>query len=79
LGLAPGLAPGLDKPLGSRTIRVWGTAPADGYHVGIAIDDPAEYAARSLLAMLTARGVTVAGTAHARHRYATATGAAPED
>jgi len=73
-----GVGPGLDKPLGSRTIRVWGTAPADGYHVGIAIDDPAEYAARSLMAMLAARGVTVAGTAHARHRYATATGAAPE-
>jgi len=27
-----------------------------------------------LLAMLTARGITVAGTAHARHRYPTATG-----
>jgi D-alanyl-D-alanine carboxypeptidase/D-alanyl-D-alanine-endopeptidase (penicillin-binding protein 4) len=72
----PGVGPGLDKPLGSRTIRVSGTAPADGYHVGIAIDDPAEYAARSLMAMLTARGVTVAGTAHARHRYSTASGAA---
>ena len=74
----PGVGPGLDKPLGSRTIRVWGTAPADGYHAGIAIDDPAEYAARSLMAMLAARGVTVAGTAHARHRYATATGSEPE-
>lgn len=74
----PGVGPGLDKALGSRTIRVWGTAPADGFHVGIAIDDPAEYAARSLMAMLAARGVTVAGTAHARHRYATATGSEPE-
>jgi D-alanyl-D-alanine carboxypeptidase/D-alanyl-D-alanine-endopeptidase (penicillin-binding protein 4) len=75
----PGVGPGLDKLLGSRTIRVWGTAPADGYRVGIAIDDPAEYAARSLMAMLTARGVTVAGTAHARHRYSTTTGAAPAE
>jgi len=66
--------PGLDKPLGSRTIRVWGTAPPEGFRAGIAIDDPAEYAARSLMAMLAARGVTIAGTAHARHRYATATG-----
>ncbi len=74
----PGLGPGLDKPLGSRTIRVWGTAPAEGFHAGIAIDDPAEYAARSLMAMLAARGVTIAGTAHARHRYATATGAQEE-
>lgn len=77
-GAGPGVGPGLDKPLGSRTIRVWGTAPADGFHAGIAIDDPAEYAARSLMAMLAARGVTVAGTAHARHRYATATGSEPE-
>ena len=75
----PGLGPGLDKPLGSRTIRVWGQAPAEGFHAGIAIDDPAEYAARSLLGMLTARGVTVAGTARARHRYATATGSLRED
>ena len=71
---APGSGPGLDKALGSRVVRVWGTAPADGFHAPLAIDDPAEYAARSLLAMLTARGITVAGTAHARHRYPTATG-----
>jgi D-alanyl-D-alanine carboxypeptidase/D-alanyl-D-alanine-endopeptidase (penicillin-binding protein 4) len=75
---AVGAGPGLDKPLGSRTIRVWGTAPAEGFNAGIAIDDPAEYAARSLMALLTARGVTVAGTARARHRYATNTGNPPE-
>jgi D-alanyl-D-alanine carboxypeptidase/D-alanyl-D-alanine-endopeptidase (penicillin-binding protein 4) len=69
LGLAPRLGPGLDRGLGSRIVRVWGTAPKDGFHAGLAIDDPAEYAARSLLAMLTARGITVAGTARARHRY----------
>jgi serine-type D-Ala-D-Ala carboxypeptidase/endopeptidase (penicillin-binding protein 4) len=72
--LSPGSGPGLDKPLGSRVIRVWGSAPADGFHAPIAIDDPAEYAARSLLAMLTARGITIAGTARARHRYPTSTG-----
>ena len=65
--------PGLDRPLGSRVIRVWGTAPAAGFHAGLAIDDPAEYAARSLMAMLAARGVTVAGTARAAHRFSTAT------
>jgi len=65
--------PGLDRALGSRVIRVWGTAPAEGFHAGLAIDDPAEYAARSLMAMLTARGVTVTGTARPRHRYSTAT------
>ena len=66
-------APGLDRPLGSRVIRVWGTAPAEGFHAGLAIDDPAEYAARSLMAMLAVRGVTVAGTARAAHRFSTAT------
>jgi D-alanyl-D-alanine carboxypeptidase/D-alanyl-D-alanine-endopeptidase (penicillin-binding protein 4) len=66
--------PGLERALGSRVVRVWGTAPAEGFHAGLAIDDPAEYAARSLLAMLTARGVTVSGTARARHRYSTSTG-----
>jgi D-alanyl-D-alanine carboxypeptidase/D-alanyl-D-alanine-endopeptidase (penicillin-binding protein 4) len=65
--------PGLDRTLGSRVIRAWGTAPENGFHAALAIDDPAEYAARSLLAMLTARGVTVAGTARARHRYPTST------
>lgn len=70
----PGTGPGLDRPLGSRVIRAWGTAPAEGFHARLAIDDPAEYAARSLMALLTARGVTVAGAARARHRYSTATG-----
>ena len=68
-----GLGPGLDRMLGSRVVRVWGTAPAEGFRAGLAIDDPAEYAARSLMAMLAARGVTVAGTARARHRASTST------
>jgi D-alanyl-D-alanine carboxypeptidase/D-alanyl-D-alanine-endopeptidase (penicillin-binding protein 4) len=65
--------PGLDRGLGSRVVRVWGTAPAEGYRAPLAIDDPAEYAARALMAMLAARGVTVAGTARARHRSSTVT------
>ena len=65
--------PGLERSLGSRVIRAWGTAPAEGFHGRLAIDDPAEYAARSLEAMLEARGIQVAGTALARHRYSTAT------
>jgi serine-type D-Ala-D-Ala carboxypeptidase/endopeptidase (penicillin-binding protein 4) len=65
--------PGLERGLGSRVIRVWGVAPAEGFHAALAIDDPAEYAARSLAGMLTARGVTVSGTARPRHRNSTAT------
>ena len=66
-------APGLDRPLGSRVVRVWGTAAAEGFHAGLAIDDPAEYAARSLMAMLAVRGITVSGAARAAHRFSTAT------
>lgn len=65
--------PGLNRELGSRVVRVWGTAPAEGFHAGLAIDDPAEYAARSLMAMLAARGIAVTGTARARHRATTDT------
>jgi D-alanyl-D-alanine carboxypeptidase/D-alanyl-D-alanine-endopeptidase (penicillin-binding protein 4) len=65
--------PGLDRALGSRVIRVWGTASVEGFHAGLAIDDPAEYAARSLMTMLAARGITVAGAARAAHRFSTAT------
>ena len=72
-GFGPATGPGLERPLGSRVVRVWGTAPAEGYHAVLAIDDPAEYAAHSLLAMLTARGVAVSGTARARHRLPTST------
>jgi serine-type D-Ala-D-Ala carboxypeptidase/endopeptidase (penicillin-binding protein 4) len=65
--------PGVDRRLGSRSIRIWGTAPAEGFHARLAIDDPAEYAALSLMAMLQTHGIQVAGTARARHRYSTAT------
>jgi D-alanyl-D-alanine carboxypeptidase/D-alanyl-D-alanine-endopeptidase (penicillin-binding protein 4) len=63
-----GAHPGLDRPAGSLSVRLFGTLPADGYHAGLAIDDPAEYAAKSLTEMLKARGVTVSGQASARHR-----------
>jgi len=66
-------APGLDRTLGSRTVRIWGTIPATGFRAGVAIDDPAEYAAQSLMAMLTARGIVVSGTPRARHRASIAT------
>jgi D-alanyl-D-alanine carboxypeptidase/D-alanyl-D-alanine-endopeptidase (penicillin-binding protein 4) len=67
-------APGLDRALGTRIVRVWGTATGEGFHAGLAIDDPAEYAARSLMAILASRGVSVTGTARARHRVSTETG-----
>lgn len=68
----PGSQPslGLDRQLGSRTIRIFGTLPAGGSakHIGLAIQDPAEFAAIAFRQMLAARGITVTGAAVAHHR-----------
>ena len=69
----PGAGPGLDRAPGSRVIRLWGTMPAAGFHATLAIDDPAEYAARSLMGMLAARGIAVSGSARSRHLNAVET------
>jgi D-alanyl-D-alanine carboxypeptidase/D-alanyl-D-alanine-endopeptidase (penicillin-binding protein 4) len=61
-------SPGLERSPGSLAVRLYGTLPANGYHVGLAIEDPAEYAAKSFTEMLQARGVKVSGQANARHR-----------
>jgi D-alanyl-D-alanine carboxypeptidase/D-alanyl-D-alanine-endopeptidase (penicillin-binding protein 4) len=60
--------PGLDREPGTLAVRLYGTLPADGYHVALALEDPAEYAAKSLTEMLQARGVKITGQASARHR-----------
>ena len=62
--------PGLDRQPGSMAVRLYGSLPADGYHVGLGLEDPAEYAAKSFTEMLKARGITVTGQASARHRLA---------
>lgn len=61
---------GLDRPLGTREIRIFGTLPAGGaaHHIALAIQDPAEFAAVAFRQMLEARGITVAGVAVAHHR-----------
>jgi serine-type D-Ala-D-Ala carboxypeptidase/endopeptidase (penicillin-binding protein 4) len=59
---------GIDRAPGSRDIRLFGSITANGMHEGIAIIDPAEFAAVALRQMLLARGVTVTGTARAWHR-----------
>lgn len=55
---------------GSRTVHLYGTIAigATPQSEDLAIDDPAEYAARTLKAALEARGITVTGTARAQHR-----------
>ncbi len=61
---------GLDRPLGSREFRLFGTLPAGGApsHIGLAVIDPAQFAAIAFRQMLEARGIAVTGTAIARHR-----------
>ena len=61
---------GLDRPLGSHEIRLFGTLPAGGppSHIALAVIDPAQFAAVAFRQMLQARGITVTGTATAHHR-----------
>jgi serine-type D-Ala-D-Ala carboxypeptidase/endopeptidase (penicillin-binding protein 4) len=63
----------VERMPGSRVLRIFGSMAvgdeADVEHV--AIDDPAEYAAMALRAMLVERGITVKGIARAKHREVT--------
>jgi D-alanyl-D-alanine carboxypeptidase/D-alanyl-D-alanine-endopeptidase (penicillin-binding protein 4) len=56
-------------------VRLFGRAPLGqpGLHTALAIEDPADYAARSLRSMLLERGVQVSGQARAQHRLSTDT------
>ena len=68
--------PGVERSPGSLTVRIFGATPVgqQGLHTAMSIEDPAEYAARSLRAMLLARGVQVSGKARAQHRPSVNTG-----
>jgi serine-type D-Ala-D-Ala carboxypeptidase/endopeptidase (penicillin-binding protein 4) len=59
---------GIDRAPGSLDIRLFGSITANGMHDGLAIEDPAQFAATALRQMLLARGVTVQGSAKAWHR-----------
>ena len=61
---------GLDRPLGSRAIRLFGTLPSGGApsHIALAVIDPAQFAAIAFRQILQARGIAVTGAATAHHR-----------
>ena len=61
---------GLDRAPGSLDVRVYGAIAigGKGLHEGLALEDPADFAARAFLGMLRQRGIAVTGTAKARHR-----------
>jgi D-alanyl-D-alanine carboxypeptidase/D-alanyl-D-alanine-endopeptidase (penicillin-binding protein 4) len=58
---------------GSRMVRAWGAVPPGGYHVDLAVDDPAEFTAAAFREALLSRSITVWGGAVARHRLPSAT------
>jgi D-alanyl-D-alanine carboxypeptidase/D-alanyl-D-alanine-endopeptidase (penicillin-binding protein 4) len=68
--------PGIERSPGGMTVRLFGRTPLgqQGLHAALAVEDPADYAAKSLRALLLARGVQVSGTARAQHRLSTETG-----
>jgi D-alanyl-D-alanine carboxypeptidase/D-alanyl-D-alanine-endopeptidase (penicillin-binding protein 4) len=61
----------IERLPGSRQVRLWGTIPLRGAPESllVAIDDPAEYAARALYRALEDRGVTVDQGTTVRHRF----------
>lgn len=66
--------PGLERRMGSTMVRAWGTAPTQGLHAGLAVEDPAQFTAAAFIEALRTSGVTVKGSPTAVHRYSTSTG-----
>ena len=66
--------PGLQRMPGSLLVRAWGTAQASGFNADLAVEDPAEFTAKSFMLALASRGITVNGSATAAHRLPNGTG-----
>ena len=66
--------PGLERRPGSLLVRAWGTAPAVGMHVSMAVEDPAQFTADAFKQALELHGIKVTGDAESRHKLATGTG-----
>ena len=66
--------PGLERRPGNLLVRAWGTAPAQGLHAPLAVEDPAEFTAAAFKDALLHRGVIVKGQPTSAHRYSEGTG-----
>jgi len=66
--------PGLQRLPGNRMVRAWGTVAAEGFHTGLAMEDPAEFTAAAFIEALRRRGIAVAGGTATRHRFPNGTG-----
>ena len=73
---APGAPayPGIQRDPGSLLVRAWGTAPANGLRVDLAVQDPAEFAAAAFKQALQEHGIVVDGNSTSRHQYPLGTG-----
>ncbi len=61
----------IDRQPGARLLTIWGTVPLDdtGHNDALAIEDPADFAARAFGAMLARRGVVIKGKERVAHAY----------
>lgn len=66
--------PGLDRRPGSMLVRAWGTAPPEGFHASLAVEDPAEFTAAAFKEALRSRGVNVTGASASRHKISLGSG-----
>ena len=66
--------PGLERRPGALLVRTWGTAPPQGLHAPLAVEDPAEFTAAAFKDALLHRGVIVKGDPAAAHRLPEGTG-----
>jgi D-alanyl-D-alanine carboxypeptidase/D-alanyl-D-alanine-endopeptidase (penicillin-binding protein 4) len=66
--------PGIERPPGTLMVRAWGTAPAEGMQVSLAVEDPAQFTAAAFAKAIEARGIRVTGSAVSAHRLAVGTG-----
>jgi D-alanyl-D-alanine carboxypeptidase/D-alanyl-D-alanine-endopeptidase (penicillin-binding protein 4) len=61
--------PGLERRPGDKLARAWGTIGASGFRTGMAVEDPAQFAAEAFENALLRHGVRVAGDAVSRHKF----------
>ena len=65
--------PGIERRPGATLVRAWGTVDP-GFHVNLAVEDPAEFTAAAFELALLKRGIKVKGTPTSSHRYPDGTG-----
>jgi D-alanyl-D-alanine carboxypeptidase/D-alanyl-D-alanine-endopeptidase (penicillin-binding protein 4) len=65
--------PGIERRPGAMLVRAWGTVDP-GFHVNLAVEDPAEFTATAFELALLKRGIKVKGTPTSSHRYPDGTG-----